>query len=115
MYLWKVLSAMLLAEIHKEMLEDAVHAEFILGKINKLQSAFLIFARKGGFPNQLAYIQHQRIEVAVAMESKSSKHAACYANLFQAWKFAHGLSQFSSDVFINTFCPQQSFQGRKND
>ena len=86
MHLRILIPAIQLAEIHEESLKDAVHPEFILREIQKLQSAILILAGKGRVPNQPADIKNQRITPAKPMLKKPPQQTFCNTNLLNMRK-----------------------------
>ena len=96
------------AEIHEESLKDAVHPEFILREIQKLQSAILILAGKGRVPNQPADIKNQLINPAKPMLKKPPQQTFSNPNLLNMRKFCQSLSQPGSDILINSLYPHQS-------
>ena len=115
MHLRILIPTIQLAEIHEESLKDAVHPEFILREIQKLQSAILILAGKGRGPNQMADIKNQRINPAKPMLKKPPQQTFSNPNLLNMRKSCQSLPQPHSDILINTFYPHQSFQGRKDN
>ena len=115
MHLRILIPAIQLAEIHEESLKDAVHPEFILREIQKLQSAILILAGKGRVPNQPADIKNQLINPAKPMLKKPPQQTFCNPNLLNMRKFCQSLSQPGSDILINSLYPHQSLQGRKDN
>ena len=115
MHLRILIPTIQLAEIHEESLKDAVHPEFILREIKKLQSAILILAGKGRVPNQPADIKNQLIKPAKPMLKEPPQQTFSNMNFLNMRKFCQSLSQPGSDILINSLYPHQSLQGRKDN